>query len=178
VNPVKKHFPFIIVVVLLMIFFRMNETKIRDAFNLPKSAGSSASYSMEEFKKKHGWGISEFYFDSDAQTFSYNVYNGGNSDLYLNNQFIVERIPYSNFSLRPEIMNVKSKGDEIHIGPNEVRNLVVNLTRESWGAGTYRAVLNLRKEDKRFHWMVIYDVGGVSKVYSIKDMMFEGVDIK
>jgi len=175
---VKKHFPFIIIVIILMIIFRTNETKIRDAFNLPKSAGSTTSYTMEEFKTKHGWGISEFYFDSDAQTFSYMVSTGQNSELYLNSQFIVEKIPFSNFSLSPEIMNAKSKGDEINIGPNEVRNLVVNLTGESWGAGTYRAVLNLRKGDKRFHWMVIYDVGGVSKVYSIKDMMFEGVDIK
>ena len=176
IHHLKKYFPLIIVVLLLILLLRTFEMEIREALHLSNQIGSINSYSMAEFKNEHGWGITDFHFNKEAQTFTYVVSTGNNNELYLNSQFVVEKIPFPDFSLRPEIMNQASKGEEMFIGVNEVNRSIVNLRGENWGVGTYRAVLNLRENKQQFHWIVIYKVDGLFNVTVIGDQMVEGYE--
>lgn len=174
IHHLKKYFPLIIIVLLLILLLRTFEMEIRGALHLPSHIGSINSYSMVEFKKEHGWGITDFHFNKEAQTFTYVVSTGKNNELYLNREFVVEKIPFVDYSLRPEIMNQVSKKEEMFIGVNEVSRSIVNLRGENWGVGTYRAVLNLRENKRQFHWIVIYKVDGLFNVNVVGDKMIEG----
>lgn len=171
----KKYLLGAIIVVLVALLLKTNEMEVRKALNLPIPLGSTTSYSMDEFKEKYGWGISDFKFNDDDQTFSCLFSTDENTTLNINSQFIIEKITFPSYNLMPEIMNAKSYGDAAIVQPQSQMGLTTQIGKNNWGIGTYRAVLNIRNNQRLYHWVVIYKVDASMKINHIEEKMIEGI---
>ncbi len=126
------------------------------------------------FQEQYGWRITDFYFDEKNRSFSYTLSTGPNNELYLNNHFIIEKIPYPEYYVNPEIMKRYPSENEAYLRPNEASRMTLYLNDENWGIGTYRAILNIREKNQQYHWVVLYKVDALFNVSIIGDRMIVG----